>query len=536
VKVNWETAAYRNDSALMLNGKFKKLRVGLKKWSRSFSNLTKIITKCNYTLALLDGLEDQRRLSTVEKNFQRILNNHTRKLLEAKRIYWKNRAKIRWATLGDENTKYFHTIATKSYRRNLITSIKAADGSVVYNHDHKAAIIWESYKERLGVSENAQMHINLENIIHPRDLAHLDTPFTREEIDDVIKEFPTDKAPGPDGFNGKFMKRCWQIIKEDFYKLIDDFYNEKINLESINTAFITLIPKVADPENMNDFRPISLVSLPLKIITKLMANRMQKEIISLVHQNQYGFIKGRNIQDCLGWTFEYLHICHLSKRPIIILKIDFEKAFDKVDYNAVISMLRARGFGQKWIKLVSNILHSASTSVLLNGVPGKKIICKRGVRQGDPLSPILFVNTADLLQSAINDAWQNGIINLPLADDFGQKFPIVQYADDTLMIMPADNNQLIHLKNILQIFSASTGLHVNYHKTTLVPINIDNARATELANIFGCKVESCPLHTWGYLLVQQGHQYLTLCLWYQELIRSYLEFHHYYLILESLHY
>jgi hypothetical protein len=114
-----------------------------------------------------------------------------------------------------------------------------------------------------------------------------------------------------------------------------------------------------------------------------------------------------------------------------------------VDYNAVISMLRARGFGPKWVKLISNILHSASTSVLLNGVPGKKIICKRGVRQGHPLSPILFVNTADLLQRAINKAWQNGYIDLPIKDDFGQKYPIVQYADDTLMIMPADNKPLI---------------------------------------------------------------------------------------------
>jgi hypothetical protein len=85
-----------------------------------------------------------------------------------------------------------------------------------------------------------------------------------------------------------------------------------------------------------------------------------------------------------------------------------------VDYNAVIAMLKARGFGPKWVKLISNILHSASTSVLLNGVPGKKIICKRVVRQGDPLSPILFVNTVDLLQSAINKAWQMDILNYQL--------------------------------------------------------------------------------------------------------------------------
>jgi hypothetical protein len=138
---------------------------------------------------------------------------------------------------------------------------------------------------------------------------------------------------------------------------------------------------------MNDFRPISLVSLPLKFITKLMANRLQKDIIPILHENQYGFIKGKNIQDYLGWTFEYLHICHSSKKPIIILKIDFEKAFDKVEYNAIISMLIAKGFGPKWIAMVKSILHSASTSVLLNGVLGKNIIFKRGVRQGDPLSP-----------------------------------------------------------------------------------------------------------------------------------------------------
>jgi hypothetical protein len=106
------------------------------------------------------------------------------------------------------------------------------------------------------------------------------------------------------------------------------------------------------------------------------------------------------------------------------LKIDFEKAFDKVEYCAIIAMLKAKGFGPKWIKLVKTILYSASTSVLLNGVPGKKFICGRGVRQGDPPSPLLFVNTAELLQAAVNNAWHQGLLTLLIIEDFGWKYPI----------------------------------------------------------------------------------------------------------------
>ena len=155
-------------------------------------------------------------------------------------------------------------------------------------------------------------------------------------------------------------------------------------------------------------------------------------------------------------------------------------------------MLHAKGFGPRWIKWVEKILYSATTSVLLNGVAGKIIKCRRGVRQGDPLSPLLYVLTADLLQSIVNHAWQSGEINLPIDDDFGMKYPIFQYADDTLMIMPACIDQIMHLKALLQAFSRSTGLFINYAKSSLVPINIDHDHAKLLADEFGCQVESLP--------------------------------------------
>jgi len=181
---------------------------------------------------------------------------------------------------------------------NTITSLETDDGRTVTNHNEKATLLLEEYKKRMGCSSNPTMLYNLSELIQPSgDLEHLSRPISTLDIDKVIKQMPVDKAPGPDGFNGLFLKRCWDIIKEDIYTLCFDFFNGTLNLEAINSSYITLVPKVHNPTSVNDFRPISLLNGTLKIITKLLANRLQTRIITLTHTNQYGFIKNRTIQD-----------------------------------------------------------------------------------------------------------------------------------------------------------------------------------------------------------------------------------------------
>jgi hypothetical protein len=182
-------------------------------------------------------------------------------------------------------------------------------------------------------------------------------------------------------------------MHSDFNRLFAQFHNGNFNLEYINGSYITLIPKKDAPLIVNDYIPISLLNNSLKL---------QKVIQSVAHLNQYGFIKGRTIQDCLAWTFQFLHICHKSKREIVILKLDFENTFDLVEHEVILQMLQAKGFPNSWTSWIKDILSSGSSQVLLNGVPGKFFKCKRGVTLGDPLSPLPFVLVADLLVAAIS--------------------------------------------------------------------------------------------------------------------------------------
>lgn len=273
---------------------------------------------------------------------------------------------------------------------------------------------------------------------------------------------------------------------------MEDFYLGALNVESINGSYITLIPKNESPITVADFRPTSLLNCSVKLITKLLANRLQKKIMELIHINQYGFIKNRLIQDCLAWSLECLHLCHKSGNELIILKLDFEKAFGKIEHEFMMQIMRYKGFGNKWLHWMSLIFSSGTSSILLNGVPGKVFHCKRGVRQGDPLSPLLFVLAADFLQTLLNKATSDSLLELPLPANVAGNYPVIQYADDTLLFMKSFPQQLHALKDILTGFAHDSGLKVNFHKSMIVPINTPDEPLLALTSVLGCSIGSLP--------------------------------------------
>jgi hypothetical protein len=177
--------------------------------------------------------------------------------------------------LGDAGTKFFHANATVKHRHNLISSLKDANRNIAISHAEKAVVLFQAFKNRLGTSQQTFMVFNLSSLIQPIDnLSELEHPFSHQEIDQVIENLPSNKSPGPNGFNTDFVKKCWPVIALEFYELCNKFFEGSICMHSINGSYVTLIPKNSSPDSVGDYRPIYLLNTSVKLLTKLLANRL----------------------------------------------------------------------------------------------------------------------------------------------------------------------------------------------------------------------------------------------------------------------
>jgi hypothetical protein len=262
---------------------------------------------------------------------------------------------------------------------NTITSLDTKEGRSVSTHQEKLQNYGRNIKADWAPLQKLTWFLNYKTSLPNTTWKRLSLLSQKKTLITLSRNFPMTRPLDLMASMGLFFK-CWNIIKEDIYSFCFDFFNGEVDIKALNNSFIALIPKVNNPTTVNDFRPVSLMNSVVKIITKLLGERIQSFIIPLVHPNQYGFIKSRTIQDCLAWAFEYIHQCQHSKRKIVIIKLDFTKAFDTIEHSIIIQMMQSYGFQEKWIEWTMKILGSATTSILLNGVPGKNVNCERGVR------------------------------------------------------------------------------------------------------------------------------------------------------------
>jgi hypothetical protein len=159
----------------------------------------------------------------------------------------------------------------------------------------------------------------------------MDKPFTEEEIKNVVDQMEKNKAAGPDGFPIEFYQTCWDNIKQDLLRIFNDFHHNKINLARINYGIITLLPKGADANTIQKYRPICLLQVLFKIVTKSLTVRFELYMRKIIHTCQTAFIKGRFITDGFKLLQEFFRDTKYRKQKGVVLKLDFEKAYDKVN-------------------------------------------------------------------------------------------------------------------------------------------------------------------------------------------------------------
>jgi hypothetical protein len=373
----------------------------------------------------------------------------------------------------------------------------AAENQICTSHDDKAKLVHEFYEGLLGNSLHRDNTIDLQALgIPTHNLANLDLPFSEEEVWETIKKLPSDKAPGPDGFTGLFYKACWPVIKGDIMAAMSAVWSRKfINFSNLNSAYITLIAKVEGAEQVKDFRPISLVHSFAKLVTKVLANRLAAKLNDMVSPIQGAFIKGRFIQDNFMLVQHTTRFLHQKKLSCILLKLDISKAFDSVSWPFLLEVMQQLGFGQIWRDIICGLLSSASTQVLLNGIPGDVIRHRRGLRQGDPLSPMLFILAMDVLGFLITKAENEGVLR-PLAARTLQH-RISFYADDVVLFLQPVAEDINLVLDILQLFGEASGLCNNVQKSSVYLISCDEAEKAVVRQLLPCDLRDFPCRYLG---------------------------------------
>lgn len=494
----WNSYILASDLGTSWKFKLQFLRRKLRGWHNNLQGeKNRQKNELLHQLELFETLQESNSLTPQDYSQWKECQTTLYKLFQEEETYWQQRAKLKWFLEGDQNTKFFHLTASIRKKKNTILSLEINDTPtydpiVLRNH------ITSYFKDLLGTTKPRLLSLqpNLwtdSEKLTPIQQHSLESSFTMEELKTTVFSCNPTKAPGPDGISFLFYHTFWDLIKNDLMQILQSFYNRTLDISKLNLASIILIPKKTDAVTIKNYRPISLINCSFKIITKLLTNRLAKIIDPLIDDSQAAFIKGRLIGDNIICAHEVLHSVRLSKQKGILLKLDFEKAFDQVNWEFLFEILEARGFGSLFTNWIKDILEGGRSCVSFNGMQGSFFPCKKGLRQGDPLSPLLFDLVADALNKILSKAKDAGLISGLGNFSNSPKVLNLHFADDTILFLEANVAMIENLKFLLLGFESMSGLKINFEKSALVPLNITPELANDMALQLGCQLSSLPI-------------------------------------------
>jgi hypothetical protein len=487
---------------VILSKKLKLLKEKLKIWNKEcFGNVHSSVSVAEQNLNLIHDQIQTTGPSDTLLSEELIAQNNLAEALNRQECFWQEKAHLNWHLEGDRNTKFFHRIAKIKTTTKSITTLH--DGEhVLTEPQHISDHVVYYYKNLFSSNIVLQEQLLAEEVIPNLITEDLNTMLTllpsHQEIKAAVFALNKDSAPGPDGFGAYFFQHFWDIVKIDVINAVLQFFTSSWILPGYNSNIIALLPKSPNASSIDQYRPIAMANFKFKIISKIIADRLASLLPSLISEEQRGFVHDRNIRDCLCIASEATNLLHnKSFGGNLALKIDISKAFDTLEWPFLLNVLSKFGFNSIFCNWIQVILQSAFLSVSINGKAHGYFNCTRGVRQGDPLSPLLFCLAEDVLSRSISKLVTGGKLDL-ISGTRNFKVPShTFYADDLLIFCKGKLSGLNDIKSLFEAYAAESSQMINTSKSTIYSGSITPRRLSIIVQLLNFNIGTFPFNYLG---------------------------------------
>ena len=420
---------------------------------------------------LVKDIEGIEKVSNKTENDLKLLKEKNKELmaLREKRIEGVIlRSRAKWVADGEKVSKYFCSLEKRNYVCKRMTKLVNKHGLTV-DEPNEIRNEVKSFYENLYEARNLE-NTEIGNLVNeiPKlskdETKLLEGEITLEEAGSALKNMKNGKSPGTDGFGAEFFKFFWKLLGPFIVRALNQAYKDGELSATQKEGLITCIPKGnKSKEYIKNWRPISLLNVIYKIGSACIANRIKKVLPQLINDDQTGFIANRYIGDNIRLIYDMIDYLNTKHLPGLLLCLDFEKAFDSLDWPFMFKVLRAYGFGDSLCRWIETFYRDIKSRVIVNGQASQWFRVERGCRQGDPISPYLFVLCVEILAIMIRE--DKDVTGIKINET---EHKISQFADDTQLINNGDRKSFEKSIQILDKFGKTSGLFINPEKTQAI--------------------------------------------------------------------
>ncbi|GKU87265.1 hypothetical protein SLEP1_g1695 [Rubroshorea leprosula] len=451
-----------------------------------------IFKKKRHLQARLAGIQNSQyyAISHFLQNLEVELLDEYHRALHAEELFWCQKSRQDWIASGDRNTNFYHASTIIRRGRNKISALKIGDSWVHDPADLKQHVhdFFKSLFSHKDTQPPSQSYLNLQPCLTDDDSLSLLAPISMDEVKATLFSMKGLKSPGPDGIQPIFYQKHWAVVSGTLLSFVNQALTDGYFDTSLLQAHITLIPKGESPDIIQKFRPICLLNVAYKVLSKVIVNRLRPHLQSLIGPFQNSFLAGRSTTDNIILTQEAIHSMRRMKGRIgaATFKIDLHKAFDSISWDFLLEVLVDFNIPAPLIRLIMFSISSLKLSVLWNGNELPYFQPQHGLRQGDPLSPYLFIMAMEKLSHMILSQVQTGSWKPFKVSRGGLALSHLFFANDLMLFCQASQTQIAMVMDCLSEFSGRSGLEINLAKSKLyISPNIQSNVANALSSLCG---------------------------------------------------